>query len=294
MSADVLPSAGIRSLLFAPASNRAMLDGLSRRGADAVAVDLEDAVAESEKLFARDNAVEYVKRAAGGTTTVRINPIDSRWGREDLEAVVAPGLDAVVVPKVERVEELTLVAQLISMREVDTGMEPGTVRILAMVETAPAVLAAESIAKSSERLLTLVLGSGDLVATVGLGSLGGPEMYYARSRVVFAAAAGGLAPPLDGPYLKFRDAEGLRFDSRRSRAFGFSGRVVVHPEQLAPVHEAYSVPDDIDHLRAIVVAFEKAERQGNAAIDVGGEFVDYPIYNLARRRLSELEREVTV
>ncbi len=282
----------IRSLLFAPADNPKMLAGLAKRGADAVVLDLEDAVANSAKGAARQQAAAYLRHATGlKMATVRVNGIETGLTEEDLSAVVGPGLDAVVVPKVQGPEDLIEVSALIAAREAACGLTEGAISVLAMIETPNAVLAAEQIATANPRLRALVLGSGDLASTVGLGSLTGPELDFARSSVVFASSAARLAPALDGPYLTFRDTDGLASDSRRSRAFGFGGRVVIHPGQVGTVHEAYSGSDDIDHLRRVVAAFEKAEAGGAAAIDVDGRFVDYPIYRAAVRQIEELQSE---
>jgi len=280
----------LRSLLFAPADDERKLARLPEAGADAIVLDLEDAVAAGSKQLARERAAEALAGIDfAGLTAVRVNGFATGLTAGDLEAVCLPGLDAVVLPKAETAAELSELDALLGAAEERRGMAAGSIRVLPLVETAAGILAAPQIAAAGPRLLTLVLGSGDLAADVGLGRTeDGAELVLARSTVVFAAAAAGLAPALDGPYFDFRDAEGLRRDSACSRALGFGGRVTIHPGQLEAVHASYSSGDP-EHLRRVVSAFREAEGRGVAAIEVDGSFVDYPVYRHALRELGAEE-----
>jgi citrate lyase subunit beta/citryl-CoA lyase len=286
MSADL---GAVRSLLFTPASDAIMLAGAGRYGADAIVLDLEDAVAGSAKEEARRLATEYLPRIEHpGLSMVRINGLATGLAEEDLDAVVSPRLDAVVLPKVETPADLERVETMLEERERERGIPAGQVKVLALVETGLGISEVDRIAGgASPRLHALVLGSGDLGADLDLRRLDdGMELAFARSAVVIASRAHGLAAPLDGPYLSFRDVEGLAAECRRSHAFGFRGRVVVHPSQLPVVHRSYGgTSAEVQRLRAIVEAFEAAERRGVAAIDVAGTFVDYPTYRQACRTL---------
>jgi citrate lyase subunit beta/citryl-CoA lyase len=288
MSAESPPRAPIRSLLFAPASDSRKLERLPQRGADAIVLDLEDAVANEAKAEARRQAaLSLAAMSHGGLTAVRVNGFETGLLEADLDAIVAGGLDAVVLPKVESGGEVAELDRLLGERERERGLPVGGIGVLALVETARGVLAAGEIAAAGARLITLVLGSGDLAADVRLGSSDDrSELLFARSSLVFAAAAAKLAPALDGPHFDIRDGEGLLADSLRSRALGFGGRVVIHPGQLEVVHGAYGSGDPA-RLRRIVEAFEEAESRGVAAIEVDGAFVDYPVYRRARRELRE-------
>jgi citrate lyase subunit beta/citryl-CoA lyase len=289
MIAQVATRMPIRSLLFAPASDPHKLERLPERGADAIVLDLEDAVANDAKAQARRQAaLSLAAMSNDGLTAVRVNGFETGLLEADLDAVLAGGLDAIVLPKVESAGEVAELDRLLGEHELERGLPVGDIGLLALVETARGVLAAAEIAAAGPRLITLVLGSGDLAADVRLGSSDdGSELLFARSSVVFAAAAAGLAPALDGPHFDIRDAEALRADSLRSRALGFGGRVVIHPGQLEIVHGAYGDPADPDRLRRIVEAFEEAESRGVAAIEVDGSFVDYPVYERARHELGE-------
>jgi citrate lyase subunit beta/citryl-CoA lyase len=282
--------APLRSLLFAPADDERKLARLPQAGADAIVLDLEDAVAAGSKRRAREAAAEALAEIDfAGLTAVRVNGFATGLTAEDLEAVCLPGLDAVVLPKAESAAELAELDAILTAAEERRGISAGSIRVLPLVETAAGILAAAQIAAAGPRLLTLVLGSGDLAADVGLGRTeDGAELLLARSTVIFAAAAAGLAPAIDGPYFDFRDAEGLRRDSARSRALGFGGRVTIHPGQLEAVHASYSSADP-EHLRRVVSAFREAEGRGVAAIEVDGSFVDYPVYRHALRELGAEE-----
>ncbi|HET9186156.1 MAG TPA: CoA ester lyase [Solirubrobacterales bacterium] len=282
--------APLRSLLFAPADDERKLARLPQAGADAIVLDLEDAVAAGSKRRAREAAAEALAGIDfAGLTAVRVNGFATGLTAEELEAVCVPGLDAVVLPKAESAAELAELDAILAAAEERRGISAGSIRVLPLVETAAGILAAAQIAAAGPRLLTLVLGSGDLAADVGLGRTeDGAELLLARSTVVFAAAAAGLAPAIDGPYFDFRDAEGLRRDSARSRALGFGGRVTIHPGQLEAVHASYSSADP-EHLRRVVSAFREAEGRGVAAIEVDGSFVDYPVYRHALRELGAEE-----
>ena len=281
----------IRSLLFAPAVDERKLSRLPRCGADAIVLDLEDAVATAMKTLARARAASAIGTLDhDGLTAVRLNGLETGLTRMDLDAVLQPGLDAVILPKVESAAEVTELATMLDGAEDERGLPRGGVAILALVETAGGILASGAIAAASPRLATLVLGSGDLAAELGMRSSGdGAELLLARSMVVFAAGAARLAPPLDGPYFSFRDESGLAADCARSRGLGFGGRVAVHPDQVAMIGGAYgAAPPDRGHLGRVVAAFETAERRGVAAIEVDGEFVDYPVYRRAQRELGRV------
>jgi citrate lyase subunit beta/citryl-CoA lyase len=207
---------------------------------------------------------------------------------DDIAAVVRPELDAVMVPKIEDLETLPAVDAALAAAEERAGMAPGSVRVLALIETARGIVECERILlEAPARTVTAVFGLGDFSTELGIDlTPEATELLYARSRVVVAARAAGLRRAVDGPYLRLQDEEGLLADSARSRGLGFQGRVTVYPPQVGPVHEAYSAmaEEDVTRDRRVVEAFEEAIARG-ASIRVDGRFVDYPIYDLARERL---------
>jgi citrate lyase subunit beta/citryl-CoA lyase len=281
----------LRTVLFAPGNEPSKLAKVASFGADVVVLDLEDAVAIAEKDAARGLVREALAALPAETSAiVRVNGPETGRLRDDIAAVVCPELACVMVPKVERPSTLVEVDRMLEDFERVGGLEPGSIGILPLVETAAGIVRCEEIAAAAtDRLITLVFGLGDFTADVDIDV--GPdwtELLYARSRVVVAARAAGLAPPIDGPYLALRDFDGLEADSRRSRRLGFQGRVVVYPPQVDPVRRAYSEVTSEEHSRArrVVEAFELAEAGGSASIQVDGGFVDYPIYRRALRKLA--------
>jgi citrate lyase subunit beta/citryl-CoA lyase len=279
----------LRTVLFAPGNEPSKLAKVASFGADVVVLDLEDAVAIAEKDAARGLVREALAALPAETSAiVRVNGPETGRLRDDIAAVVCPELACVMVPKVERPSTLVEVDRMLEDFERVGGLEPGSIGILPLVETAAGIVRCEEIAAAAtDRLITLVFGLGDFTADVDIDV--GPdwtELLYARSRVVVAARAAGLAPPIDGPYLALRDFDGLEADSRRSRRLGFQGRVVVYPPQVDPVRRAYSEVTSEEHSRArrVVEAFELAEAGGSASIQVDGGFVDYPIYRRAQRK----------
>jgi citrate lyase subunit beta/citryl-CoA lyase len=254
-------------------------------------IDLEDAVADEEKTAARTMARDAIPSCGtgGAAVTVRVNSRPTGRMEEDLASVVRPELDAIMVPKIEDSETLPAVDAVLAEAERREGLEVGSVRLLALIETARGVVECERIlATAPPRTLTAVFGLGDFSTELGIDlTRDAYELHYARSRLVVATRAAGLRKPVDGPWLDLQDEEGLEADSARSRSLGFQGRVTVYPPQVATVQRAYSrLPEEqVESARRVVAAFEEAEQRGVASIRVDGRFVDYPIYNLARERL---------
>lgn len=280
----------LRALLFAPGNHPRKLAKVGTFGADAIVLDLEDAVADAEK-----DAARTMVRDALGTyeeptvVVVRVNGADTGRLDDDVRAVVAPGLDCLMVPKVERPEVLPHVDEVLSALEREHGIAEGTIRLLALVETAKGIVRCEEIAaEAPERLHTLIFGLGDFTVDLGIDiTADATELLYARSRVAVAARAAGLPQPLDGPYLDLQNTDGLVADSLRSRQLGFQGRIVIYPPHVEPAQRAYShlSDEEVEQARRVVEAFEGAEAEGSASIQVDGRFVDYPIYRRALHKL---------
>jgi citrate lyase subunit beta / citryl-CoA lyase len=277
----------MRSLLFCPANEPRKVARLSGSGADAVVLDLEDAVAEGEKVTARRSARGALPTLRNALRCVRVNAFETGLTPGDVEAVVCEDLDALVLPKAETVADMRRIDRLIARAEAKNGLTPGRIGVIALVETCAGIAAAAEIAAGGPRLITLVLGSGDLGSDLGLptirGDLGG-ALAYGRAKIVYDARAAGLAPPLDGPFLKVRDQALLEQDCIVSRSLGHRGRVCIHPDQVPVVNRIYGPdPDEVLFARKVVDAFAEAERAGSASIVVDGVFVDYPIVHKAER-----------
>jgi len=263
-------------------------------GADAVIFDLEDSVPISAKSEARTMVAHAIEGAAaagaGPLVTVRVNSTATGFLKDDLGAVVRPGLEAIFLPKAETVEEIVAAAALLDGLEVSQQMRPGTVEIILMIESALGVYSCFDMLKCSPRVTTSCIGSaqdGDLQTDLGCGwSIDGPELMYAKSKVLLDTRAAGKLYPLDGVFGNLNDEEGLIRDSQISARLGYVGRTVIHPKQIAPVRRAYAVPtDQVAYYTRVVHEFEAAEKTGTAAITVDGKLVDYAMYQRAKRVL---------
>jgi citrate lyase subunit beta/citryl-CoA lyase len=232
---------------------------------------------------------------AGPLVCVRLNGLSTGLTGDDVGAVVAPGLDAVVLPKAESAGDVQAVDVLLRDAELRAGLPVGAIGLLPLVETARGVVNGAAIAAASPRVTTLVFGSGDFTRDLGLPAIrwsaAGTELAYARSKVVVDARAAGLAPPIDGPYLSVRDEAGFVEDCRAARRLGFQGKVLIHPAQVAPANRAFAPdPDEVAFCRRVVREFQAALARGSASITVDGVFVDYPIAEKARRIVALADR----
>jgi citrate lyase subunit beta / citryl-CoA lyase len=241
-----------------------MLTKAATLEADEVVVDLEDGVAVEEKEAARAN---LAAAKALGTFAVRINGLATAWWRDDLQAALAAHVDVVVVPKVESAGAVATVAELL----------PAGVGLEVQIETALGLVEAERIAAVGGPLEALVFGPGDFAASLGVPvlTIGAGASEYALGRIAVAARAYGLQA-VDGPYAALHDEDALRRSAERALAFGYDGKWVIHPDQIAAVNSAFTPsPEEVDRARRIL-----ASADGASALD--GEMVD-----AATRRLAE-------
>lgn len=281
----------LRTVLYAPGNHPRRLDKAFTVGADAVVLDLEDAVPPQEKLKARElvGARLQAARPPGGPWAIaRINPQPTGLAAEDLAAVVGPGTDAVMLPKADSVADIKWLEGELTRLEIERGLRPGQIAIMPMIETALGVLEARRIAAAAQRVITLAFGSLDFVQDIGTGlSRAGEELLLARSTLVLACRAVGVGPPIDGVYPHLDDEAGLVAETQRVRQLGFGGKTLLHPAQVAPVARAFApTPAEVDYARQVVAAFAQAEAQGQGVLRVGDRFVDRPVVLWARRVLA--------
>jgi citrate lyase subunit beta/citryl-CoA lyase len=271
-------------MLFVPVTAQRFVDGAARRGADAIILDLEDAVAASEKDRARTlvpEAARIVSRG-GADVVVRLNR-PMRMTVRDLEAVIGPGVTAVSLPKAESPEHVQLVAEIIDELEAERGIPIGTTKMLAMVETASAFFRIAEIAKASPRLVGLNLGAEDFALSAGML----PEaegLFMPKQMAILAAKAAGIMPlGFVGTVAEFHDLDGFRETIRRSRRLGFLGASVIHPSQVAILNEEFR-PDaaEVDHARRAVAAYDKALAEGVGAVTLDGKMIDVPVVERAK------------
>jgi len=273
-----------RSVLFVPASNPRALEKARGLPWDAVVLDLEDSVAPEMKAEARAAAVQALSAAFGGReVAVRCNGLDTPWGADDLAALARGGAgaapDAVLAPKISGADDLAAYDRALAAA-------PASTRLWAMIETARGVLDLKEIAaaSASTRLAALVLGPNDLSLDLRLRPAPGrAALVPILSALVVAARAHGLSA-LDGAYNDFENAAGFEAECRQGRDFGFDGKTLIHPTQIAAANRAFSPSaDEIAWARAVVAAFAAPEAEGKGAIRLGGRMIE-------RLHLVEAER----
>ena len=277
----------IRSWLYVAGHDERRVPRALTSMADAVVLDLEDAVPASEKEAARVFAARVLRAELGarGSAWVRVNSVASGLLADDAIAVLGAGLAGIRVPKVEDAAELREVDAALAAAERSCGVEIGGTRIIVGVETARGIWNAVDIAAASPRLLALSFGAADFARDLHLDpSASRTETLYARSHLVIASRVAGIRPPIESVYANTDDDDGLRESTRASRALGYFGRSAVHPRQLPIINEVFT-PDaaEIQRAQRIVDAASQAAVSGSGAIRMtDGEFVDMPIVERAR------------
>ncbi|MBI1942862.1 MAG: CoA ester lyase [Betaproteobacteria bacterium] len=290
-----------RSFLFAPGNHARRVEKAFLLGADAVILDLEDSVALAEKQAARRPVAEALARPRKCRGYVRVNAMGSPFCFRDLAEVIGKGVDGVVLPKTESAADLHAIDWLIANLERERGLPVGAIDLIPTIETAAGltridrVLQARSLKPYSGtwRVRRVAFGAADYSHDLGLApSAEETELAHARARLVLASRAAGVEGPLDSPWFRLKDAEGLRRAVERSRRMGFQGRLCIHPEQIAVVNEGYA-PSAAEIARAerIIAAFREAEAKGAAAVQVDGQMVDYPVVHQAERLLKAVKNE---
>jgi citrate lyase subunit beta/citryl-CoA lyase len=280
----------LRSWMFVPGNRRRFIDkALEETRPDAVYLDLEDGVPPQEKALAREQIAEALARPATGVVRyVRVNRAGTDWWREDVEAVLVPGLDGICLPKVEDEEEVHLMRAELERFELDSGVAAGHVRILLAVESALGLLRAPALAACHERVSGLMFGAEDFALDLGLGTrreAEAAELVHARSSLVVAAASAHVMS-VDGVFPDLEDEDGLWADVRQARRLGFHGKSTFHPKQMQVINEVFTPSaDELEYARRVVTAFEEAQARGDGAVAVGGQLVDLPIVVRAQQLL---------
>jgi len=287
MDQRVMPM-GLRSFLFAPGNHPRKVDKVFGTKADVVILDLEDAVAVTEKEATRAVVVAAMQRSRSMLGYIRVNSFDSRWCLGDLDAVVGPWLNGIVLPKTESPEPLRIVSERLGELERQQGMKPGSIDLMPLVETAAGVENAAAIAAAGQRVRRLAFGGGDYTNDLDLiWTFEEHELSYARAKLSHASRIAGIEPPIDTVVIQIRDPERFVRSALNGRRMGFAGKLCIHPDQVEPCNSAFTPsPEEIAHARAVIATFEAAEAEGSASIQLNGFFIDYPIVYKARRTLA--------
>lgn len=265
-----------------------MIARAHERRADAIILDLEDSVPPTEKeraRFAARDALAGLKNEHT-QTWVRVNPSQGMMTKLDLRAVVTPNLTGVVLPKTTSRNHILYVEALLRDAEAQNGVEAGTTKLIAMIESAAAMLNCAEIARASARLVALAFGGEDFCADLGVERTpAGTELQHPRSHIAVCARAAGLLA-IDTIWDDFRDEVGLRADTEAARAVGFHGKLVIHPAQVVTVNGIFRpTPESVEYARRIVAAHEEAEQRGEGAVQIEGRMVDRPVAVRARRMI---------
>jgi citrate lyase subunit beta/citryl-CoA lyase len=256
-----MPGPIARSYLFVPANRPGRFDKALSAGADAVIVDLEDAVPDAEKVQARRALANWLSPAK--RVLVRINNAESEWFADDLDVCRAAGVDGVVLPKAERVEQITHVVDRIGSEKL----------VIPLLETAMGLFEAVGIARARQ-VQRLAFGSIDFQVDLGIRGEH-EELLYFRSHIVLASRLARLQPPIDGVTITLDDPQELREEAQRARRLGFGAKLCIHPKQLAPVNECFSPSAyEIAWAKRILDAADAAK---GAAVALDGKMVDRPV-----------------
>ncbi len=266
-----------------------MIEKSQSLDADMIFLDLEDALAPNAKEEARGTVVESLQTGDWGSRTlvVRINDCTTRWAFRDLERVVLGAgehIDAIMVPKVQFAGQVQFVDHLMTQREIERGLEVGRIGLELQIENAPGLVNVESIVAASQRTETLILGPGDMAAALGMPSLTvgrlqpdypGDHWYWMMMTLLVHARNAGIQV-IDGPYGKIRDVDGFRETATRSRALGFDGKWVLHPDQIAAANEIFGIAQEVfERASDILDAYEHATGEvALGAVMFGDEMID--------------------
>ncbi|MDR3573209.1 MAG: CoA ester lyase [Anaerolineaceae bacterium] len=277
-----------RALLYVPGDDLHKIQKSTTLGVDCICLDLEDGVAVNRKLGARDTIADalHALRFGQSERLVRINPLQSGLAEDDMAVVLPAHPDGIVLPKVESADQLQWINMQMAAMEHQMGWPIGSLTLLALIETPQAVIRLPEICTAVPRLSGLIFGAEDLA--VGLGAQrtsAAWEVFYARSAIVLHTAAYNLQS-IDLVSVDFMDIEALRQDSRQGADMGFTGKQIIHPNQVGPVQDAFTPSDEaIKEAQALIDAAAQYQQNGSGAFAVAGKMVDAPVVKLAQRLL---------
>jgi citrate lyase subunit beta/citryl-CoA lyase len=280
-----------RTRLYLPGNNPDLMLNAGLFGADEVILDLEDSVAPAEKDAARvlvRNTLLTVD-FGGAERLVRVNPLETEYGGDDIEMIVPAGPDMLLIPKCNEAKDIQEMEKLLGELEKKHEIAH-RILVMPLIETAKGVLNAYEIATASDRVVAMCWGAEDLSADLGVErTKEGTESFVARGLIVLAAKAAGIQP-LDTVFSDVRDTAGLIESTREAIALGFEGKGVIHPGQIEPIHRTFApTAERIEYARKVVAAIEDARRRGSGVASLGSKMIDAPIEARARKILGLAE-----
>ena len=272
----------LRSVLYMPGANERALEKAKGLSADALILDLEDAVAPSAKAEARERVAAAAHDYGDTFVTIRVNSIGTEWHDADVAVAGAAGPDAIVIPKVNRVADVLGV-----QRALEAAGAPDSTKLWAMVESPAAILHAEEIAAASERLTVLVMGTNDLLKEIFAVATPGREALLTSLKWALLGARAANKMILDGVYNDVKDLAGFDAEARQGKVFGFDGKTLIHPGQIEPTNRIFSPsPEEVEHSHRVIAAWEEAAAAGSGVVTVDGRMIENLHVETARRILS--------
>ena len=280
----------LRSFLFAPGNHPRRVEKALTLDADAVILDLEDAVAIAEKPATRAAVAAAYGETRTGLLYVRVNAAETEFCHGDFTAIVRASLDGIILPKVESAATIQTIDWLLANLERERGLPIGGIDLIPIIETAKGLRDVDAILGAGTRVKHGAFGAGDFTLDVNMRwSREEGELAYARARVVTASRAAGIEAPLDTVWVDLQDEEGLEASTRLALGMGFQGKMCIHPNQIPVVNRVFTPTNaEIDFAECVVAAFAQAEKEGSAAIQLDGKFIDYPIVYRAQRTLDAM------
>ena len=281
-----------RSLIFVPSNSRRFIDKAKTLNADITCFDLEDSVPINEKTAARETIIQALKQRTDYKTNVyiRINSFDSGMAFTDLKQIIQNGVDGIVIPKVDDENEVTDIIRFISILEDERGIKNGSIKLMPSIETAKGVVNAYSIAKADQRVNALLFGVFDFLYDMGLdyAENDGIEYIYARAKIPVDATAAGVAA-IDAIWQNVDNINGLMKDARVAKRLGYSGKSIIHPSQIDPVHNIFiPTKNEIEWAKKVIEALGQTMERGSGkgAVKLEGKMIDAVHYKQAKAILN--------
>ncbi|SPF32922.1 citrate (pro-3S)-lyase, beta subunit [Candidatus Desulfosporosinus infrequens] len=287
-----------RTMLFMPGNNPGMLQDAAILGADSIILDLEDAVSLSEKDSARilvRNALKYLDYSQV-EVVVRVNPLDTEFGPQDVDMIARVKPDTLLIPKAHE-EDIKLVDMMLDKIETEEGYGVGSIKIIALIETAIGLETIHEVIKASRRTVGVLLGGEDLTSDLGImRTKEGEEIFYARNKVATACRALRV-DSIDTPFTDTNDYEGLIKDTAKAKSLGLTGKAVINPRQVEIIHSVFAPTEaELKHALRILGAMEEMKKEGKGVFSLDGKMIDAPVINRAKttvelgQRLGFMER----
>ena len=274
-----------RSYLFAPGNHERRVEEALGLGADVVILDLEDAVAISEKKSTRELINKTLEQPRNCAVFVRVNAYDTEFCYGDICSIVSENLDGIVLPKLESLEDLRSIDWLLGNLEQERGLPNGSIDLMPIIETAMGLVNIREIARADTRVKRLAFGGGDYTRDLGMEwTLKEDELLPVRSEMVLASRFGKLEPPVDTVFIHIKEHDAFRSSCLNILGLGFQGKMCIHPDQVPVTNETFTPdPEEVKWSQRVIDEFAKAEKAGIASIQIDGYFVDYPIVEKAQR-----------